>query len=148
MNTSIPSSMIPLLLLLPLTVPALASRDKTIGVAPGLLSKYAPSSGDKWTCLDGSKQISWKAVNDDYCDCKDGSDEPGAWEMSMRKEPPLNAVDAVGTSACANSTFYCRNDGHIGSTIPAWQVNDGLCGRYHRVPLCFLPYLLGRGCVL
>ncbi|KAL4264047.1 Glucosidase 2 subunit beta [Pleurotus pulmonarius] len=100
--------MIPLLLLLPLTVPALASRDKTIGVAPGLLSKYAPSSGDKWTCLDGSKQISWKAVNDDYCDCKDGSDEPG-------------------TSACANSTFYCRNDGHIGSTIPAWQVNDGLC---------------------
>ncbi|KDQ29552.1 hypothetical protein PLEOSDRAFT_1055546 [Pleurotus ostreatus PC15] len=100
--------MIPLLLLLPLTVPALASSDKTTGVAPGLLSKYAPPSGDKWSCLDGSKQISWKAVNDDYCDCKDGSDEPG-------------------TSACANSTFYCRNDGHIGSTIPSWQVNDGLC---------------------
>lgn len=85
LNTSIPSSMIPLLLLLPLTVPALASRDQTIGVSPGLLSKYAPSSGDKWMCLDGSKQISWKAVNDDYCDCKDGSDEPGARELSTRR---------------------------------------------------------------
>lgn len=35
-----------------------------------------------------------------------------------------------GTSACANSTFYCQNEGHIGSTIPSSRVNDGLCGTF------------------
>jgi hypothetical protein len=49
---------------------------ETRGVHPSFLSKYKPE-GSTWTCLDGSKTISWTAVNDDYCDCLDGSDEPG-----------------------------------------------------------------------
>ena len=27
-----------------------------------------------------------------------------------------------------NTTFYCRNEGHIGATIPSSRVDDGLCG--------------------
>ncbi|KAF7982323.1 hypothetical protein HWV62_29020 [Athelia sp. TMB] len=42
------------------------------GVQPSLAIKYIPK-GDTWQCLDGSATIPWKAVNDDYCDCKDGS---------------------------------------------------------------------------
>ncbi|KAH8113337.1 endoplasmic reticulum protein [Phellopilus nigrolimitatus] len=61
-----------------------------------------------WTCLDASKAIPWASVNDDYCDCPDGSDEPG-------------------TSACPNATFYCQNEGHIGASIRSSRVNDGLC---------------------
>ncbi|KAL1741939.1 glucosidase II beta subunit-like-domain-containing protein [Schizophyllum fasciatum] len=96
------------LLLLPILGPVLAASEKTLGVPPALLSKYAPPASGKWKCLDGSKEIPWDFVNDDSCDCADGSDEPG-------------------TSACPNSTFYCRNDGHTGAAIPSSRVNDGIC---------------------
>ncbi|EJD00926.1 endoplasmic reticulum protein [Fomitiporia mediterranea MF3/22] len=104
--------MLPWLLLSFLATPlhSVHALEKTFGVQPHLLEKYTPLSGTpaKWKCLDGSKTISWDAVNDDYCDCLDGSDEPG-------------------TSACPNSTFYCKNEGHIGSVIRSSRVNDGLC---------------------
>ena len=67
-----------LLLLLPLHV--LASKDRPHGVSPQLAARYVPTkkgSVEVWQCLDGSKSIDWSAVNDDYCDCPDGSDEPG-----------------------------------------------------------------------
>lgn len=54
-----------------------AGVSQTYGVHPSLLSRYKPK-GSTWTCLDGAKTIPWTAVNDDYCDCLDGSDEPGA----------------------------------------------------------------------
>ena len=64
-------------ILLALPISALAAVEKTHGVPPSLLDKYTPSSKSTWTCLDGSKEIAWSAVNDDFCDCPDGSDEPG-----------------------------------------------------------------------
>jgi len=72
----------------------------------------AKYSGKTFTCLDGSATIPISAVNDDFCDCADGSDEPG-------------------TSACEGrpaSGFYCENKGHVPSVILASRVNDGLCG--------------------
>lgn len=82
------------------------------GVAPADASKYHPIKNEqgqlRWKCLDGSKELSWSAVNDDYCDCADGSDEPG-------------------TSACPNSTFYCANTGHIPAYIRSSRVDDGIC---------------------
>lgn len=32
---------------------------------------------DRFACVDGSTVIPWSRINDDYCDCEDGSDEPG-----------------------------------------------------------------------
>ncbi|KAJ3790593.1 glucosidase II beta subunit-like-domain-containing protein [Lentinula aff. detonsa] len=95
-----------LLLLLPLQ--ALGAAEKTLGVPPDSISKYVPSKSNTWTCLDGSKEIPWDYVNDDACDCADGSDEPG-------------------TGACPNQPFYCKNEGHVGSFIPSSRVKDGLC---------------------
>ncbi|KIJ56830.1 hypothetical protein M422DRAFT_22966 [Sphaerobolus stellatus SS14] len=78
------------------------------GISPELLSLYNPTSAKTWKCLNSSMIIPWSAVNDDYCDCPDGSDEPG-------------------TSACPDTYFYCVNAGHIGTHIPSSRVNDGLC---------------------
>ncbi|KAG0342275.1 hypothetical protein BG000_005790 [Podila horticola] len=49
---------------------------KLRGIAPSDLQQYVPDEKGQWACLDGSKTISFSAVNDDYCDCLDGSDEP------------------------------------------------------------------------
>ncbi|KAJ3164452.1 hypothetical protein HDU88_005329 [Geranomyces variabilis] len=79
------------------------------GVHPSKRQAYTASSGaDLFRCLDGSKQIPFAAVNDDYCDCPDGSDEPG-------------------TPACEKGFFHCLNDDHIGADIPTSRVNDGIC---------------------
>lgn len=53
--------------------------------------------------------IPFRSVNDNYCDCPDGSDEPG-------------------TSACKNGRFFCENNGFIGHYIPSSRVGDGICG--------------------
>ena len=34
-------------------------------------------TGEQFTCFDGLKTFSFEKVNDNYCDCADGSDEPG-----------------------------------------------------------------------
>ncbi|KAG9047908.1 hypothetical protein FS837_001237 [Tulasnella sp. UAMH 9824] len=80
------------------------------GVAPARQHLYpaAGSTSATWQCLDGSKTIPVASINDDYCDCPDGSDEPG-------------------TSACPNGTFHCINAGHIGADIRSSRVGDGLC---------------------
>ncbi|KAI8811731.1 glucosidase II beta subunit-like-domain-containing protein [Cladochytrium replicatum] len=71
-------------------------------------SKHVLYSGSTFECVDKSKRIPISAVNDDYCDCLDGSDEPGS-------------------SACNNGQFYCANEGFKGAYISSTRVNDGIC---------------------
>jgi hypothetical protein len=56
-----------------------------------LYPKYVPTSSNLWACLDKSRSIPWSAVNDDYCDCPDGSDEPGT-TIPTRPIHPHNAL--------------------------------------------------------
>ena len=46
------------------------------GVDPKLASRYSFVHG-AFACLSGGKELSADRVNDNYCDCPDGSDEPG-----------------------------------------------------------------------
>ena len=63
-------------------------------------------TGESFIC--DEKMIPATKINDDYCDCADGSDEPG-------------------TSACKNSKFWCENKGYIGQYVFSSRVNDGIC---------------------
>lgn len=76
------------------------------GVSLSKASLYSPTKD--FTCFDGTVTIPFNYVNDDYCDCFDGSDEPG-------------------TSACLNGVFHCTNAGHRAQNIPTSRVNDGVC---------------------
>jgi protein kinase C substrate 80K-H len=78
------------------------------GVAPENQATYAVSlESGSFSCLDGSATLDAGAVNDDYCDCGDGSDEPG-------------------TSACNAGLFYCANKGFKPKQVFKSRVNDGL----------------------
>ncbi len=46
------------------------------GVDPALASLYNPQN-EHFKCLEGATVISSDRLNDEYCDCFDGSDEPG-----------------------------------------------------------------------
>lgn len=120
------------LLFLPVpVVPAQATSSPEVrGVHPSLYPRYIPTSSSLWPCLDGSRSIPWSAVNDDYCDCPDGSDEPGTIPPSRFICTYNVLILHLGTSACRNSTFFCRNIGHVGASISATRVNDGICGPF------------------
>lgn len=79
---------------------------KPRGVSLSKKMFYIPSK--EFSCIDGSSVIPFTFVNDDYCDCADGSDEPG-------------------TSACANAVFHCLNPGYVSVDIPSSRVNDNIC---------------------
>ncbi|KAJ0261572.1 Glucosidase 2 subunit beta [Hirschfeldia incana] len=81
-------------------------NDPFLGISPQDEKYYKSSSEIK--CKDGSKRFTKAQLNDDFCDCADGTDEPG-------------------TSACPNGKFYCRNAGHSPLVLFSSRVNDGIC---------------------
>mmetsp|Transcript_61909 Transcript_61909/g.112681 ORF Transcript_61909/g.112681 Transcript_61909/m.112681 type:complete len:633 (+) Transcript_61909:94-1992(+) len=89
----------------------LMAASAILGVEPGTEERY---SGPDYRCVgfDGSTlTLALDAINDDSCDCADGSDEPG-------------------TGACAGqdfTLFFCLNKGSTSRRIYASRVGDGLC---------------------
>ncbi|KAF7029322.1 hypothetical protein CFC21_041108 [Triticum aestivum] len=96
-----------LLLLLWISAAATASPPplETLGIPPQDEAYYR---GGVIKCRDGSGKFTRDQLNDDFCDCPDGTDEPG-------------------TSACPEAKFYCKNAGHSPITIFSSRVNDGIC---------------------
>ncbi|EKD15933.1 glucosidase 2 subunit beta precursor [Drepanopeziza brunnea f. sp. 'multigermtubi' MB_m1] len=97
------------------------------GVAPKFAKFY--QSVDSFSCvLNPEIKLSLSQVNDDYCDCPDGTDEPGTAACSyISPLSPSQPAPANAHVFFALAGFYCYNKGHIASYIPHIHVNDGVC---------------------
>ncbi|KAJ5782772.1 Glucosidase 2 subunit beta [Penicillium paradoxum] len=113
---------------------AQASSDKPArprGVGPEFAKFYQDAT--TFTCISNpSVKIPFSAVNDDFCDCPDGSDEPGTAACShISRNSPPTVADRPGNNdldiALALPGFYCKNKGHRPSYIPFQRINDGVC---------------------
>lgn len=94
-----------------------SERPAVAGVAPHDADLYR---GEWFTCLSSKEKIEGSRVNDDYCDCKDGSDEPGTAACA-------SVVILPDYSEERTQGFYCANKGHRAKFIPHSFVNDGVC---------------------
>ncbi|CAK9436301.1 uncharacterized protein LODBEIA_P08590 [Lodderomyces beijingensis] len=88
---------------------------KVLGVSPENQHLYAPQvakdGSEYWHCLnDTSIRLNYDQINDDICDCPDGSDEPAT---NACPKPPFK--------------FYCANEGHFPGYIDQFKLNDGVC---------------------
>ncbi|KAF7281994.1 hypothetical protein GWI33_003659 [Rhynchophorus ferrugineus] len=80
------------------------------GIHPQEQRFYIPRNGN-FTCIKSGEIMEFKKVNDNYCDCDDGTDEPG-------------------TNACPDGIFYCTrisSNKKFPKMIPSSKVNDGIC---------------------
>ncbi|XP_049870583.1 uncharacterized protein LOC126370005 [Pectinophora gossypiella] len=82
------------------------------GVLSKNMVKYRPDFKNEFKCLNSEQHIPFDWVNDDFCDCADGTDEPS-------------------TNACPRGIFYCDTQYQKKPvallTVPSGKVNDGIC---------------------
>ncbi|GAB7364574.1 hypothetical protein MBLNU230_g5381t1 [Neophaeotheca triangularis] len=101
------------------------------GVSPEFAKFY--KDPNTFACISNpSISFPLSKVNDDYCDCPDGSDEPGTSACSyISPRSPHTPADHTGgnkvNSTLALPGFYCKNKGHIPAYVPLTNVNDGIC---------------------
>lgn len=82
-----------------------------LGTHESQMDQYAARDDGVFQCIQSMEKIGYSQINDDYCDCLDGSDEPG-------------------TNACSNGRFVCSYQEKYGNypvVIPSNRVNDGVC---------------------
>ncbi|VVD05247.1 unnamed protein product [Leptidea sinapis] len=80
------------------------------GVYFTYIREYRPDTNNEFKCRKTEQRIPFENLNDDFCDCEDGTDEPS-------------------TNACPSGIFYCDTQFPkvTINSIPSSRVNDGIC---------------------
>lgn len=85
-------------------------------------------------CLDKSKEIPFEKLNDDFCDCRDGSDETFTNAVRI-----INSILQIKCMTifikfqCPNGKFYCtKQTRHVTGRgqdvfVHSSRINDGIC---------------------
>ncbi|OCK96281.1 glucosidase 2 subunit beta precursor [Cenococcum geophilum 1.58] len=115
-----------------ITLPAIKASEtpRPRGVGPEFAKFY--KGQDTFECISNpSIRLSISRINDDYCDCPDGSDEPGTsactYISPLSPPSPSEVTAGVFNETLALPGYYCKNKGHMPSYIPFTTVNDGVC---------------------
>lgn len=101
------------------------------GVGPEFVKFY--DLKETFACIGHpSVVIASSRVNDNTCDCPDGSDEPGTAACAgldpiSPPQPLPNSLAGTTNTSNALPGFWCANEGHIGTYVPFMYVNDGVC---------------------
>ena len=78
-------------------------KDLTIyGVLPKFATLYQ-RTGDSFRCLLSGEEIPFDQINDDYCDCMDGSDEPST------NACPHNKLVSMSIKAIKNDLRHSKH---------------------------------------
>ncbi|KAK2848535.1 hypothetical protein FQN49_005629 [Arthroderma sp. PD_2] len=113
-----------------LCVAASEKGSRPRGVGPEFAKFYKDTTS--FTCISNpSIKIPFSAVNDEYCDCPDGSDEPGtsacSFISSLSPSYSSNPGNDKTNNTLALPGFYCKNKGHTPLYVSFQRVNDGVC---------------------
>jgi len=106
-----------ILLVLCVCLLSFALADHILGVPK---SEQELFSGEFFTCRQSGEKIPFSMVNDDFCDCADGSDEPGTSACS-------NVILLPNYEIPRTTGFHCVNKGFKSTYIANSFVNDGIC---------------------
>ncbi|KUJ20730.1 putative glucosidase 2 subunit beta [Mollisia scopiformis] len=104
-----------------------AESSRPRGVSPEFAKFY--KDPNVFTCISNpSITLTPSQINDEYCDCPDGSDEPGTAACTyLSALSPPQPISGTPNTTLALPGYYCKNKGHIPSYVPHSYVNDGVC---------------------
>ncbi len=86
----------------------------TRGMTPASRTAIEAAAAQNQVKCRNGKPLAVAQWNDAYCDCADGSDEPGT-------------AACAGVGAAGSSSFYCANVGYMARDLSSLFVDDGIC---------------------
>lgn len=101
--------------------------------AEAVRAQHEYTTAANFLCDNGKRSLPATSVNDDFCDCVDGSDEPGTAACSGVRTAPVQPTPAAGQEQkekegenALTTGFTCRGVVRA-TTLPASRVHDGIC---------------------